>query len=287
MKIGVVGLGQMGSAIANNLIGAGHEVTVWNRSAEKADLLVANGAHLALAPAEAAAGEIVISMLADDRAVEDVTFGKGGIASAATGTIHISMSTISIHLANRLAAEQGNAYVSAPVFGRPEAAQAAQLFILAAGPAAALSVCESVFSAIGQRVFRIGERPSQANLVKLCGNFMIMSAIEAMAEATTLAEKGGLSSAQLIDVLTGSLFPAPVYQIYGEILVEQRFRPAGFAAPLGLKDMNLAASAANALHTPMPILEVVRDHLRAVIAQEGEGVDWSAVALAVRRNAGI
>jgi 3-hydroxyisobutyrate dehydrogenase-like beta-hydroxyacid dehydrogenase len=197
------------------------------------------------------------------------------------------MSTISTSLADRLAAEHGDTFVSAPVFGRPAAAQAAKLFIVAAGPSAALSTCEPVFSAIGQRVFHIGERPSQANLVKLCGNFMIMAAIEAMAEAMTLAKKGDVSGAQLVEVLTGTLFSAPVYHTYGEILVEERFRPAGFAAPLGLKDMNLVASAADALRTPMPVLSVVRDNLLAVIAQEGEEIDWSGVALAVRRNAGI
>jgi 3-hydroxyisobutyrate dehydrogenase-like beta-hydroxyacid dehydrogenase len=287
VKIGFVGLGQMGSAIASNLIGAGHELVVWNRSADKAEALIARGARLATTPAEAASGEIVISMLADDRAVERVTFGEQGILSAAARPIHVSMSTISTDLADRLTAGQSGAYVSAPVFGRPAAAEAAKLFILAAGPSGALDACEPVFSAIGQRVFRIGERPSQANLVKLCGNFMIMAAIEAMAEAMTLAEKGNVSGAQLVEVLTGTLFSAPVYQTYGEILAEERFRPAGFAAPLGLKDMHLVASAAHALRTPMPVLSVLRDQLLSVIAQEGEEIDWSGVALAVRRNAGL
>ena len=287
MKIRFVGLGQMGSAIASNLISAGHELVVWNRSADKAEPLVAKGARLAGTPAEAASGEIVISMLADDRAVERVTFGEQGILSSAARPIHVSMSTISTDLADRLAAAQLDAYVSAPVLGRPAAAEAAKLFIIAAGPSAVLDTCEPVFSAIGQRVFRIGEHPSQANLVKLCGNFMIMAAIEAMAEAMTLAEKGNVSGAQLVEVLTGTLFSAPVYQTYGEILAAERFRPAGFAAPLGLKDMHLVASAANALRTPMPVLSVLRDQLLSVIAQEGEEIDWSGVALVVRRNAGL
>ena len=287
MKIGFVGLGQMGSAIAANLIGSGHEVTVWNRSPAKAQPLLAQGARLAGTPAEAAGGQIVMTMLADDGAVEQVTFGEDGILSAKAGAIHISLSTISIELADRLADVSGGAYVSAPVFGRPAAAAAAKLFVVAAGPAAAMDICEPIFADFGQRLFRIGERPSQANLVKLCGNFMIMSAIEAMAEAMTLAQKGGIPGTQLVDILTGTLFDAPVYRTYGEILAADRFRPAGFAAPLGLKDMKLVASAADALRTPMPVLSVLRDQLLSVVAQEGEEVDWSGVALTVRRNAGI
>ncbi len=287
MKIGFIGLGQMGSAIAANLIRSGHEMTVWNRSPEKAQPLLAKGARLADTPAEAAGGDIVLTMLADDQAVDQVTFGKDGILSAKAGAIHISLSTISIELADRLADASGGAYVSAPVFGRPAAAAAAKLFVIAAGPAAAMTICEPIFADFGQRLFRVGERPSQANLVKLCGNFMIMSAIEAMAEAMTLAQKGGIPGTQLVDILIGTLFCAPVYRTYGDILAADRFRPAGFAAPLGLKDMKLVASAADALRTPMPVLSVLRDQLLSVVAQEGEEVDWSGVALAVRRNAGI
>jgi len=161
------------------------------------------------------------------------------------------------------------------------------LFVVAAGQPAVLDCCEPLFAAIGQRVFRVGDTPSAANLVKLSGNFMIMAAIEAMAEAMTLAEKGGVDRGMLLEVLTGTLFSAPVYKTYGDILVADRFTPAGFAAPLGLKDMNLVDTAAGTLRTPMPVLGVVRDHLRAAIAQEGDEVDWAAIGLAVRRNAGL
>jgi 3-hydroxyisobutyrate dehydrogenase-like beta-hydroxyacid dehydrogenase len=148
--------------------------------------------------------------------------------------------------------------------------------------------CSSLlFAAIGQRVFCVGDTPSAANLVKLSGNFMIMAAIESMAEAMTLAEKGGVDRAMLLEVLTGTLFGAPVYKTYGEILVEDRFTPAGFAAPLGLKDMNLVDAAAGTLRTPMPVLGVVRDHLRAAIAQDGPDVDWAAIGLVARRSAGL
>lgn len=285
MKIGFIGLGQMGSAMAANLVKAGHDVTVWNRSADKAAALVDAGARLAERPVDAAQGEVVMTMLADDAAVEAVVYGDGGIRNAPA--LHVSHSTIGIALADRLATDAGNGFVSAPVFGRPVAAEAGKLFVIAAGASADVDICAPLFAAIGQRTFRIGDTPSAANLVKLSGNFMIMAAVEAMAEAMTLAEKGGVDRRTLLDVLTGTLFGAPIYQTYGDILVEDRFRPAGFAAPLGLKDMTLADTAATSLRAPMPILGIVRDHLRSVIASEGDDVDWAGVALAVRRGAGI
>ena len=284
MRIGFIGLGQMGSAIAANLIKAGHEVTVWNRSTDKADALVDAGAVRAARPVDAAQGDLVMTMLADDLAVESVVFGEGGIVGAPA--LHVGHSTISIALSDRLAADSGTGgYVSAPVFGRPPAAAAGKLFVVAAGVEAALDRCELVFADIGQRTFRIGDKPSAANLVKLSGNFMIMAAVEAMAEAMTLAEKGGVDRQTLLEVLTGTLFGAPVYHTYGEILLEDRFRPAGFAAPLGLKDMTLADTAATSLGAPMPLLGIVRDHLRSVIATEGPDIDWAGIALAVRKSA--
>jgi len=284
MRIGFIGLGQMGGAIAANLLKAGHEVTVWNRSTDKTEALVAAGAARATRPVDAAQGDLVMTMLADDRAVEGVVFGEGGIVGAPA--LHVGHSTISIALADQLAADSGTGgYVSAPVFGRPPAAAAGKLFVVAAGVDAALDRCELVFADIGQRTFRIGDKPSAANLVKLSGNFMIMAAVEAMAEAMTLAEKGGVDRQTLLEVLTGTLFGAPVYHTYGEILLEDRFRPAGFAAPLGLKDMTLADAAATSLGAPMPLLGIVRDHLRSVIATEGPDIDWAAIALAIRKSA--
>jgi 3-hydroxyisobutyrate dehydrogenase-like beta-hydroxyacid dehydrogenase len=233
---------------------------------------------------------VVLTMLADDEAVTAVVEGDHGVlAGLPEGGLHVSMSTISYGLSQRLTqshAERGRRFVAAPVFGRPAAAQAAKLFIAAAGPDDQIARAQPLFEAIGQRVFRLGEEPPAANIVKLCGNFMIMCAIEAMAEAMTLAGKAGVEKATLLEVLTGTLFGAPAYQTYGEILTQGRFRPAGFRAPLGLKDMRLAGAAAEELRTPMPFLGVVRDHLLQAIAVEGDDVDWSAVALAVQRNAG-
>lgn len=286
MKIGFIGLGQMGAAMASNLVQAGHDVTVWNRSPDKTEPLVAAGATRAERPVDAAQGDGVMTMLADDAALETVVFDADGIAGAPA--LHIGHSTISLALADRLADTAGpSGYVSAPVFGRPPAAAAGKLFVVAAGDDAALDRCQPLFEVIGQRVFRIGEKPSAANLVKLSGNFMIMAAVEAMAEAMTLAEKNGVDRATLLEVLTGTLFGSPIYQTYGEILVEDRFRPAGFTAPLGLKEMSLVDAAATHAAVPMPLLGIVRDHLRGAIAQEGRDIDWAGIALAVRKGAGV
>lgn len=286
MDVGFIGLGQMGRAMAANLLAAGHTLTVWNRSPDKAADLVAAGARLATTPADAARGDVVMTMLADDAAVEAVVHGPDGILSAPA--LHVSHSTIGTALAARLARDHAfNAgFVSAPVFGRPPAAQAAKLFIVAAGPDAAVERCLPLFAALGQRTFRVGSDAPAANLVKLGGNFMIMAAIEAMAEAMTLAEAGGVDRRAMLEVLTGTLFGAPVYQTYGDILADDRFRPAGFTAPLGLKDMNLVDAAATASGVPMPTLGVVREHLRATIEANGPDIDWSAIALAVRAAAG-
>jgi 3-hydroxyisobutyrate dehydrogenase-like beta-hydroxyacid dehydrogenase len=292
MRIGFIGLGNMGAAIAANLIRAPHEVAVWNRSADKGRPLAEAGATLADSPKAAAAGrEVVFTMLADDTALEAVLAGEHGLAAGLDrGALHISMSTISVAAADRIAAAhraRGQRFLCAPVFGRPQAAAAAKLFVLAAGDPADFQTANPLFAVISQRVFYLGDTPSAASLVKLCGNFMILASIEAMGEAMALAEKGGVAKQKLLEVLTGTLFDAPAFQVYGPILAEARFRPAGFAAPLGLKDMRLAAQSAETLRVPMPLLSLLRDHLLQVIAQQGEDVDWSAIALAIDKNAGL
>ena len=292
MRIGFIGLGNMGAAIAANLLKARHEVAVWNRSDAKARPLVEAGAVAAATPGEAAAGrEVVITMLADDAALDTVLGGEDGILQGlGRGSMHVSMSTIAVATAERLTGEhrrRGQRFLCAPVFGRPEAAAAGKLFIVAAGGADAVAGAEPVFAATSQRVFTVGATPAAAALVKLCGNFMILSAIESMGEAMTLAEKGGVPRAQLLEVLTGSLFNAPLFHSYGKMLVEARFKPAGFAAPLGLKDMRLAGQSADTLRVPMPLLNVLRDHLLQTIAVEGEDVDWSGIGLTIARNAGL
>ena len=292
MRIGFLGLGNMGAAIAANLVRASHEVTVWNRSADKAWPLVELGATLAATPKAAATGrDVVFTMLADDAALDSVMTGVNGlVAGLVPGALHVSMSTIAVATAERLAAThraQGQGFLCAPVFGRPEAAAAAKLFVVAAGAPAYLRTAGPLLQVIGQRVFDVGPTPSAASLVKLCGNFMILSAVEAMGEAMALAAKGGVAKQQLLEVLTGTLFDSPVYRTYGAILAADRFRQAGFAAPLGLKDMRLMGQSAEALRVPMPLLSLLRDHLLQTIAQQGEDIDWSAIAHTVGKNAGL
>lgn len=288
--IGFIGLGAMGGAIARNLLDAGHRVTVWNRSPDKAAPLVEAGATHAATPREAARGDFVLTMLADDAALEAVVFGEQGILSSDGRPVHVSLSTVSPALAERLAAAHGEAgfgFVAAPVFGRPDVAASGQLNIVAAGDADVVARCQPVFDAIGQRVFAVGAEPAMANTVKICGNFMILAAVEAMAEASTLAEKRGVPRAAFLEVMTETLFGSRAYRVYGDIIANDRYRPAGFAAPLGLKDMNLVAATASAARVPMPLVGVVRDHLLSALAQEGEDLDWSGLALAVRRDAGL
>jgi 3-hydroxyisobutyrate dehydrogenase-like beta-hydroxyacid dehydrogenase len=292
MKVGFLGLGRMGSGIAANILKAGHDLRVWNRWRERAEPLVRNGAVLARTPREAADGqEMVITMLADDAALDEVLSGDDGlIAGMHANALHISMSTISVAAADAAAARhasRGQHYISAPVFGRREAAAAAKLFVVAGGDAAEIARARPILEAVGQRVFEIAERPSAANLVKLCGNFTIMAAIETMGEAMALAEKGGVRKAKLLEVLTGTLFDAPAYRTYGQILVNESFRPPGFAAPLGLKDMRLAGEAAYNSVTPMPLLSLLRDRLLETIAKEGPDIDWSGVGLTSAKDAGL
>ena len=292
MKIGFLGLGQMGAAIAANVLKAGHDLQVWNRTPEKAEPLVRQGAKLAATPRAAAEGrDIVLTMLADDSALETVLSGDDGLlAGLAAGALHVSLSTIAVATADAVAAShasRGQRYISAPVFGRPDAAAAAKLFVVAGGDTADIARARPVLEAVGQRVFEVGERPSAANLVKLCGNFMILAAIETMGEAMALAEKGGVKKAQLLEAVIGTLFDSPAYRTYGPILVDERFRPAGFAAPLGLKDMRLAGEAAEKSVTPMPLLSLLRDRLLETIAREGADIDWSAIARTSARNAGL
>jgi 3-hydroxyisobutyrate dehydrogenase-like beta-hydroxyacid dehydrogenase len=299
MKVGVIGLGNMGLGMARGLIKAGHEVTVYNRTASKTEALVAEGARFAPTVADACRGESVITMLADDHALESVVFqapeedsGNGGVgilASLPKGAIHISSSTISVALAQKLAAkhaESGQRFVSAPVFGRPEAAAAAKLFVAVAGAPDAVDECMPLFEAIGQRTFRFGENPSDANIVKISGNFLISSVIEALGEALALVGKAGLDQHQYLDFLTSTLFTAPVYKIYGGIIADKKFEPAGFAAPLGFKDNRLVLAAAETLRVPLPLSSLIYNRFLTLLAQGGDKLDWSAISQISAQDAG-
>lgn len=291
MRIGFVGLGKMGEGMVGNLITAGHDVVVYNRTRRKAEPLARRGARIADRPAALADAEAVITMLADDPAVEEVVFGKDGLLGAMpAGRTHIAMSTIGVALSERLAQAHQAAqqhYVAAPVFGRPEAAAAAKLFIVAAGAEDAIARCQPIFAALGQRTFALPGAPSAANLVKLSGNFLIAAVIEGLAEAIALVRKAGIDPRTYLDILTSTLFTAPVYKTYGGLIVDEKYDQVGFGAALGLKDIRLALAAAEANRVPMPFASLVRDHLLSVLAQGGEAQDWSALGRLAARNAGL
>jgi len=290
MKVGFIGLGRMGGGMAANLLAAGHEVTVFNRTADKAAALVERGARSAASPGEVAAGDAVITMLSDDDAVAATVLGEGGVGEALReGAVHISMSTISVALSKRLAeahGEAGQRYVAAPVFGRPEAAAVGKLFVVAAGAGEAVDACAPLFGAVGQRTFHVGEEPWTANLVKLSGNFLIASVIEGLGEAMALVGKAGVDRRQYLELLTSTLFGAPVYRAYGELIADSRYQPAGFAAPLGHKDIRLTLAAAEDLRVPMPLASLLRDRFLTLLSQGGDALDWAAIAGLAAKDSG-
>jgi 3-hydroxyisobutyrate dehydrogenase-like beta-hydroxyacid dehydrogenase len=291
MKVGFIGIGHMGAGMAANLLRAGHDVTVYNRTPGKAQGLIDSGAHLASRVADACRGSAVITMLADDDAVEGVVFGEGGLLRRLGGrSIHVSMSTISVALSERIAvshAGAGQRFVAAPVFGRPDVAAAGNLFIVAAGQPDAVSACMPLFEAMGQKTFHVGEGAPAANVIKLAGNFLISTVIESLAEAFSLIRKFGLDPNLFLDVLTNSLFNAPVYRNYGSMIAADRFEPAGFRLPLGLKDNRLLLAAAEGASVPMPMASIVHDRFVAALAHGLNEADWAGIARISYRDAGL
>ncbi len=291
MKAGFIGLGRMGAAMAESLLRAGLELTVYNRTPEKAKPLAAKGAGLARKVEDACHGDAVITMLSDDSAVEDAVFGAGGVLqSLGRRAIHISMSTISAALSERLSAAHaaaGQRFVSAPVFGRPDMAAAGKLFIIASGPSDVLDACEPIFAAMGQNTIRMGGLPQDANIVKLSGNFIIASVIEALGEAMALIAKAGIDRQRYLEMLTSTLFTGPLFENYGKLIATQKFHPAAFSATLGEKDIRLALAAAETLRVPMPLASLLHDRLLTLIARSGERLDWSGLGQLAAEDAGL
>src|SRR6266436_4781069 len=292
MKIGFIGLGMMGSGMARNLVKAGHTLIVFNHTRSRARLLTDLGASVVASPADAASAvELLITMLADDPALEDAVLGPWrALQSLPTGAVHVGMSTISVAMSRRLQAahrERQQHYVAAPVFGRPEAAEAAKLFIVVAGPAAQIQRCQVLFDAMGQRTFVVDENAPAANVVKLTGNFLISTVIESMAEAVSLVRKSGVDPNKFLDVITGSLFSAPIYKNYGGMIAANRFEPVGFKLPLGFKDNRLVLAAAEEAAVPMPMANLIHDRFVTAIAQGMSEADWSAIARISFQDAGL
>lgn len=292
MRIGFIGLGNMGAAIAGRLLEAGHALTVWNRSPEPARRLGERGAKISPTADEAFRGEVVISMLSDDQATRAVLVDSGILAHATPDAVrnHINMATISVALGDELAdrhRERGIGYVAAPVLGRPDVAAAGKVTVLAAGPRQAFDAVQPLLETIGQKVWRFGDQPSRANVVKLAVNFLLAAAIESMGEAAALTAGYGVEARDLFELIGQSLFPGPVYQGYGRLIAEGRLEPVGFKARLGLKDVRLALAAAEAVTTPMPVGSLIRDSMLEALAR-GEGEKEFGVVLgrAAMRRAG-
>ena len=291
MKIAFIGLGRMGMGMARNLLRAGHTVAVFNRTREKAEAVAAGGARVASSPADACRdAEAVMTMVADDHAVEEIVFGTDGIAAAMKkDCIHVSHSTISTSLARRLTAEhaqRNQGYLSVPVFGRPEHAESKNLVVVAAGPSDLVDRCRPLFDAIGRQTFVIGAEPWQANVAKVCGNFMVISMIESLGEAYATLRKAGVAPETFLEIIN-SLMASPILELYGRIIAHQQFEPAGFALKLGLKDVRLVLAAAEECAAPMPLASLVHDHLLSAVAQGQGEMDWSSMTQVIARNAGL
>jgi len=285
MKVAMIGLGAMGSAMVPNLLRAGHDVAVWNRNRAAAAAL--DGVTVLDSAAAAFTHEAVITMLSDDAAVRSVLLDSGALAAARPGCVHVMMATISLALVDELQErhrEAGIAYVAAPVFGVPAVAAKAMLNIMVGGEPAAVALVQPLFDALGQKTWHLGTDPKQANVAKLAGNLMITLAIEAMAEATALTESYGLKAADFLDVVTNTLFASPSYQRYGGYIGSDTYEP-GFKLTLGLKDIDLALEAGRANQLALPSAEVVRSNMAEAVDQGLGARDWSVLARVAHQRA--
>jgi 3-hydroxyisobutyrate dehydrogenase-like beta-hydroxyacid dehydrogenase len=291
VNIGFIGIGRMALGMVRNLLSAGHSVKIYNRTRAKAEALEADGAVVVDDIRDVCSNELVISMLADDKALEDVVFGDVDFVNAMPSDgVHVSMATISEAMGRRLSelhTAANRAYVSAPVFGRPDAAAAAKLFIVAAGTAESIERCQPAFDAMGQRTFVVGDKPVAANVVKITGNFMLASVIETLGEAFALSRKYDIDPENLLELLTSTLFSAPVYKGYGAMIAKENYEPAGFKLNLGLKDIGLALEAAQSMGVNMPIANAVRDQFLVGIERGYQDLDWAALGRVCADDAGL
>ena len=291
MKIALAGLGNMGFPMAERLLARPYPLTVTNRTKEKALPLLEKGALWAASPAEAAkeAG-IFATILSNDEALESLLYGAGVLDALPEGSVHLSLSTISVELSRKIDAEhrkRGQGFVSAPVFGRPDAVVEGRLRVLCAGDPDSVASVMPILETLGAKVFRLGDSPSVANLVKLSGNFMIAAALEALGESFALVRRAGVDPALFLEILNNSLFRSPLYENYGKIMAEKRYDKAGFTMDLGLKDLHLILEAAESLRVPLPLASIARDSLLAGLARGRQPLDWSAIVLSHYERAGL
>jgi 3-hydroxyisobutyrate dehydrogenase-like beta-hydroxyacid dehydrogenase len=290
--VGFIGLGSMGLPMARRLLDAGYALRVYNRTPGKAVELLERGAREMKTPAETVEpGGIVITMLANDAALETVTLGEHGMAAAlGADGIHLSMSTVSPHLARRLAEAHrahGSHYLAAPVLGRPTAAAAGKLFILLSGLAEAKRRVSPLLEAMGQGTHDLGEDPAQGHIAKLAANFMILASIETYAETLTFAEKNGISRMEMMKLLTGTILNAPLFHLYGELLAKEEYTAPGFKLALGLKDIELILETGANSRMPLPAADLVHNRLLTALAKGRGELDMTALALGVSEDAGL
>jgi 3-hydroxyisobutyrate dehydrogenase-like beta-hydroxyacid dehydrogenase len=280
MKIGFLGLGKMGSAMAQRLLDGGHEVTVWNRTRAATEAIASKGAQVADSPAEAAQGqEAILSMLFDDAANEEVLLGTtGAIAAMDPGALHIASSTISVALSGLLAQEhesRGQLYVAAPVFGRPNVAQEGKLWIVAAGAEPAVTRATPILEAMSRGVSIVGEQPAKAHAVKLAGNFLITMMIQSLSEAAVFAKAHGIDQAMMLETVNSALFQSPFYAAYSKVMLAPP-DPPGATVALGVKDLDLFLEAAEAAGIRLTIADQMADRFsEAIVAGFGKS-DWAA-----------
>jgi len=279
MNVGFIGLGQMGRPMVERLKGAGHSLKVYNRTKSSPEIVK----HVS----EVLEADIVITMLADDAAVRAVWLDSGLAARLPKGAIHLNMATVSMGIARELSGIQKDAYVSAPVFGRPPLAAQGQLDIIAAGPRAALERCEPLFKVLGKQVFVVGPEAQKANAVKIARNFLLATVIESLGEAFALVRKCGVAPADFLDILANTSLGSPAYKNYGRMIVEQAWTPAQFAMPLGLKDVELALATAREAGMTLPSGDLIRKHLLEALASGRAEQDWAALAGKLAADAGL
>jgi len=284
MKVGFIGLGKMGFPMAANLLAAGHRVTVYNRTKSRADELAAQGAIVAPAPEACAGNSVVITMLSDDNAFEELLFSKNKLVDALSpGAVHLCMSTISVGLSEKLVevhSKAGQIYVAAPVFGRPESAAARRLVIVAAGPKDGIDRCSPLFEALARKTFVLGPAAAQANLVKVGSNFLL-------GEAVAFARKTGLSADEFVKIITETVFDSGAYRVLGPMIAQGKYEPVGFPLSMVLKDLGLALQAAAHAAVPLPFADVIRDQLSTAIARGYQNLDETALARIAAENAGL
>jgi 3-hydroxyisobutyrate dehydrogenase-like beta-hydroxyacid dehydrogenase len=281
MSIGFIGLGAMGHHMAANLLQSGQPVHVWNRNPEPVQALAAKGARPAATAAECGIADVVFSMLADDDATRAVMVDGGVLDAMAPGSIHVNMATVSVAFAREMAAlhaEKGVGYVAAPVLGRVDVAEAGKLNILAGGADELVNRVQPLLDLMGQKTWRFGDVPEQANAIKLACNLTLACAIEAMGEGSALARAHGIPAADFIDLITHTLFAgSPVYKGYGGMIAQERYSPAGFKLSLGQKDVRLAVEAGQGKGLPLAFGDALQGVLKEAVDHGDADLDLAAL----------